>query len=413
MADRTLAGLKAAQAQAAAALARSNSIANQRKLRKAQEALNAYQTKITASPTNTPSSAVVKGSGQGPGFGMREAESKAARFAPIDRKNRDQVIWRQTELRNLGANIVVDGVWGPITEWYEAMANNGDLNPETGGAATEPAGDEPGTLDGGGSLGFGGGGAPTRSVSSAPAVPTYTAPPRPSAASLSAADFRTRVLTEIPAYAAFLDIPDLVPIIQSRLDNAISPEEFAAQVKQTSWFRTTPERTRTWMGLYAIDPASAERQIDEQAAKVKQAAGAYYVPLADVTAREWSKKVLSGEVPEAAFQQYLKDQAKSMFPPLAAAIDAGVTVEQYADPYKQVAAQTLEVPPEQINFNDPRWSRALMNVDKDGNRTSMTLYDWQALLKTDTSYGYDRTSQARQQAAQMAQQLQETFGRAG
>ncbi|HUR52878.1 MAG TPA: hypothetical protein VMZ71_02020 [Gemmataceae bacterium] len=399
--DKTLDTLKAQQAQAAAALARSDSIANQRKLRKAQQALLDYQAsqKKKSKGSATP----------GPGYGLREYENPATqpRLAPIDRNNRDQVIWRQTELKNLGANIKVDGVWGPVTEWYEAMANNGDLNPETGGTAGRPSTDRalsgsmPAFDD------------PIPSRGAAPAVPTYTAPPRQSAASLSASDFRTRVLTEIPAYAAFLDIPDLVPIIQQRLDGAISPEEFGARVQQTTWYRTTPERTRAWMGLYATDPATAERKIDEQAAKVKAAAGAYYVPMADVTAREWAKKVLSGEVPETALDEYVKQQAKSLFPALAGAIDQGVTVEQYADPYKQIAAQTLELNPNGINFNDPRWSRALVQVGKDGQRGSMTLYDWQNLLKTDATYGWDRTNQARTQATQISERIAQQFGKVG
>lgn len=41
----------------------------------------------------------------------------------------------------------------------------------------------------------------------------------------------------------------------------------------------------------------------------------------------------------------------------------------------------------------------------------MTLYDWQRVLRTEETYGYDRTSAARQQAANLATQLQKTFGR--
>lgn len=345
----------------------------------------------------------------GPGFGLRAAEAEAAASAPVfDPSDPNQVRWVQQVLKDAGFDPgPIDGRWGPRTEAanaaWTAAGKPGPLEPAVGSDSAA------GMFDVGGGLGGGGGAA----ASGVPAVPTYTAPARPSAASLTPNEFRTRVLTELPAYAAFLDIPDLVPIIQARLDNAISTDEFGARVKQTSWYRTTPERTRVWMGLYAIDPATANRQIDEQAAAVKRAAGSYFVPMADVTAREWSKKVLSGEVPEAAFTQYLKEQAKSIFPALAGAIDAGVTVEQYADPYKQVTAQTLEISPDQINFNEPKWGRALMAIAKDGTRTSMSLYDWQNLIKTDPAYGYDNTNQARTQATQISERIAQTFGKVG
>ena len=401
--DRTLAGLRAAQAAAAAAFARSASIANRRRLRKAQEALANYRPPITATPTPVGNDSLARVQSPGPGYGLRAYETQAA--APAPQGGGIDVRAIQRRLVDFGYRIAVDGVWGPKSKaaWSDFTAKGGSMD-------TAPAGS-----DGRGTPSVGGGGAGLGSPvpvaaggSAAPAAPTA-----PSSAGLNPADFRARVLAELPGAAAFLNIPDLVPHIQARLDGTISDQEFAARIQNTEWWRTTPQRARAWMGLQAIDPASAERQIEEQAAKVKEAAGAYYVPMADVTAREWSKKVLSGEVPETAFQEYLRQQAKSLFPALAGAIDSGVTVETYAAPYREIAAQTLEINPNEVNFMDPKWSRALVQVGKDGQRGSMTLYDWQNLIKTDAAYGWDRTNQARTQASQISERLLETFGRVG
>jgi hypothetical protein len=108
---------------------------------------------------------------------------------------------------------------------------------------------------------------------------------------------------------------------------------------------------------------------------------------------------------------YAIEQAKSLFPGLTAALDAGQTVDQYADPYKQIATQELNVNPADIQWTDPKWMKALNQVDpKTGARTSMSLDQWLSTLRTDPTYGYDQTNKAGQQAAQLATQLSQRFG---
>lgn len=385
-----------------------------RRISEADETLRSSGAPVPATPGRSGSTT------PGPGYNLRQAEAAALvptapRLAPIDRKNRDQVIWRQTELRNMGANITVDGVWGPITEWYEAMANNGDLTPETGGAASPTPATPPSSLGG---LLSGGRAAPRGGAPSggggAPVAWTAPGPTQPPSSTLSAADFKTRVLAELPQAAAFLSIPELVPILQRRLDKAISDQEFAAQVQQTEWYRTTPQKSRAWLGLYAVDPATAERQVQEAKSQFKSMLGDYALDLADVTLEQWARKTLSGEVDESAFQGYLKEQAKSLFPTLAAAIGDGFTVRQYGDVYAQRAAQRLGVAPESINFSDEKWRRALVRVDpKTGERKAMNLDEWDNEIRTNPIYGYDNSAEAIGQAASFAQQIGERFGKVG
>lgn len=403
MAKKELDSLMALQSQAAAAYARSPSIANRTKLRRAQQAVADYKKRpprITATrseggPGDKSNARVVEPAKVTP-FSERAYDRKQTASAPAS----DPRV-RQQQLKDLGFyKGRIDGIWGPLSRAAEA-AWEAAGKPTTGQAAG-PSLTAVASPSGGGDPS-----SPAMTSSSAP-MPTGLAGRPP----ISTGDFRARVLAELPSAAAFLDIPDLVPHLQARLNGEISDQEFAARVQNTNWWRTTPARSRQWMGLYALDPATAERQIDERTANVKRAADDYFVPMADVTAREWSKKVLSGEIPEEAFNSYLREQAKSIMPPLAGAIDRGITPSVYADPYRQVAAQTLEINPNEINFTDPRWQRALMQVDKDGNRTSMSLADWQTTLRSDPAYGFDNTQQARREAAMFAVKLQETFGKA-
>lgn len=150
---------------------------------------------------------------------------------------------------------------------------------------------------------------------------------------------------------------------------------------------------------------------DATADALKTEAAKYLVPLSDQTVQQWARQIIAGTADQNTFDAYLKEQAKSLFPGLSGAIDSGVTVAQYTDPYRQLAAQTLGIAPDSINFMDPKWSQALFRVDpKTGARTSMSLSDWQRTLMTDPSYGWDSSANGRAAAADLATKLGRLMG---
>lgn len=338
------------------------------------------------------------------------------RLPPIDPTNRAQVIWRQTELRNLGIDIVVDGVYGPITKWYEAMVNNGDWHPpsefgEAGGGNWDgspitappppppPAPPAPTRRSGGG-------GAAT-TVIAPPAIPTPTRQPLGD-------DWIEQARAQYPALAGLLDVPEIRGVAREALENEWPPERVIARFQNTEWFKNTPARTRQWIGLMGSDPATARQQVAETAAQFRDLAKKYLVPLSDDTLSTWATKTLSGETLENGFLEYVKEQAKSRRPHLAKAIDEGFTVEQYYEPYREQAAQLLEISPTSIDLNDPKWARAIDGVDpQTGMAAPMPLYEWANVLRTDGTYGYDRTEGARSEAARLAERINQTFGRVG
>lgn len=303
---------------------------------------------------------------------------------------------RQQQLKDLGYyRGRIDGIWGPLSRAAEAAWKAAGQPTSRQSAATSS------TAAGGGFNPAAAGGYPT---------PTDAA--IANAARLPGANFETEVLANFPQMAPFFRIPEVATLLRSAIAEGWPSERMAAEVKATEWWRTTPQRTRAWLGLQALDPATAERQIEESASRLRELADAYFVPVADVTLKEWGKKLLSGEVPEDGFHSYIKSQAKSMRPALSAAIDRGITVAQFGDPYKQVAAMTLEINPNDINFNDAKWQRPFNTINpKTGEHEAMSIADWQTLIKTDAAYGFDNTFQARQQAAELARKIQETFGK--
>jgi hypothetical protein len=108
------------------------------------------------------------------------------------------------------------------------------------------------------------------------------------------------------------------------------------------------------------------------------------------------------------------EQAKSLFPGLTSALDQGVTVRQYAEPYLQIAQQELGTNINAISLTDPKWNAAVNQIDpKTGQRVSMNLSDWTSKIRSDSQYGYDTTEQARTRAAQLSTQLTNMMGAIG
>lgn len=267
------------------------------------------------------------------------------------------------------------------------------------------------------------------------------------------------------AYA--LEIPEVKSILDQAAREDWDEERIKGAITSTRFWATTSDAERGWMALEKQDPATAARRKREQVENLrgqakklgftvderrlnqiadlslrwgwsaeqsnkslasefkfdptgqknqlsrtmKQKAADYAIPLSDAAVQQWGQKIIGGEATEEEFNAYLSEQAKSMFPSLSVALDRGITVRQYVDPYVQIAADTLEIPPDQINIADPKWLRAINQTDpKTGDRTSMTLTEWQDTLRQDPTYGWDKTKQARQQATQLSTSVLKTFG---
>lgn len=147
------------------------------------------------------------------------------------------------------------------------------------------------------------------------------------------------------------------------------------------------------------------------AAALKEIASDYLVPLSNEVIDFWVTKILDGTQTQQSFQAYIADQAKSRFPALSQAIDSGISVRKYMDPYFQMAGDLLEINPSTIDPSQGKWISPLMSVDpKTGQRVPMSLTDWERTIKTDVSYGYDKTNRARNEAADLNARVGRMFG---
>lgn len=162
--------------------------------------------------------------------------------------------------------------------------------------------------------------------------------------------------------------------------------------------------------------------IGDEMSKLKAIANDYGLPVSDQTVFQYASKIAGGLMTREDFQAYAQNQAKSLYPTLASAIDRGITVRQFADPYLQIAQQELGINPATVDLTDPKWNQMLdSQVGETANmvkgapstRGPMTLADWTKTIRSDPTYGYDKTPGAQTQAARFATSLLQEFGNLG
>lgn len=280
---------------------------------------------------------------------------------------------------------------------------------------------------------------------------------------------RAYVRRHYSQYAWMLDVPDIANVMREAAEKGWASDEVWGAFIASPWYKKTEPDVRTWTEKKSIDPAGAKEAVGKQKTvlrnqalglginipaadldalaedslkfnwddnELRAALGRYYeydpknllgaaqatsnhlrqqarewlVPIDDATLGKWTEQVIRGEATTDYFDTYLAQQARSLFPQLEEPISRGVAPSQWMAPYVSIAAQTLEMDPEKIDLRDTKWLRAINQVDEKGGRTPMTLYDWENLLKTDESYGYDKTRAGRDHGAALARSISKRFG---
>lgn len=101
-----------------------------------------------------------------------------------------------------------------------------------------------------------------------------------------------------------------------------------------------------------------------------------------------------------------RNQAKTLYPTAGNQLDE-YTLDEVLTPYLNAATNLLGIPRNQMNLDDPMWNAALK-----GEGGPMSLDQWMTKLRTDPKYGWDKTTAARQQYAQLGDELLSAFGMA-
>lgn len=101
-----------------------------------------------------------------------------------------------------------------------------------------------------------------------------------------------------------------------------------------------------------------------------------------------------------------RQQGKNLHPTIANQLDTA-TYADVMDPYLSYASELLGVSKANLDPMDTTWMTALQ-----GPQGPMSLDEWSRVLKTDPKYGWDRTTKARNEYANLADQITAAFGKA-
>lgn len=270
---------------------------------------------------------------------------------------------------------------------------------------------------------------------------------------------RAYIATISPGYLAFIDHPELGPILAQAAREEWKGTRINATIQGTRWWRQTTDSQRKFDADEALDPATTANQIQRQAAllgkqartyginvnqnqlnslardvlrngltsqeatdllinyndgklasatggkiggaafRIRRAFSQYGLPVSEETIADLSRKWALGELDADALEGMIVSQAKARYPNMASLLDQGVTPQQYFEPVKQTVARELEMNPESIDIFDPKYSQVL----------NMPL--WEAQQWARNQPAWRQTSGANDKANSLVQMIAKTFGR--
>lgn len=156
--------------------------------------------------------------------------------------------------------------------------------------------------------------------------------------------------------------------------------------------------TRTKLGGTAAETRDALNQLSEQ----------YGVKVGDQWMANTLKKVLEGSDTMTGVTSRIRELSKRTYAAWADQIDAGMTMSEIADPYRQQMADLLEVNPAEIDLHDNMIQQALKQTTTDGKPAAMSLTAFADKVRQDNRWQY--TDNAKQQVASATEGLLRSFG---
>jgi len=269
--------------------------------------------------------------------------------------------------------------------------------------------------------------------------------------------------------AAFMDDPELGPLLQRAADGGWTQETFQGELYKTNWWKQHAEPTRKFLLLQASDPSEANRQVNSKHAnltqlaaqqgfsisdatinnvarvsvmmglddattmnmlfsqakyggamptsgiagehinQIKQRAADYGVTVSDARAFDWAQRMARGYYTADGVDAELRTLAKGQWSVLSTELNQGLTVKEALDPYIQQYAQLMEHGQGSVDISDPRFRNFIEGRDANGNRQLLTLE--QSADKVRATSGWLQTKNAKDSVSALGEQILRTFGK--
>jgi hypothetical protein len=202
----------------------------------------------------------------------------------------------------------------------------------------------------------------------------------------------------------------LADILAQYGDAFETPEAARSVAAQAARFGLAGTRLKSFVYGSAIkvgEPSAVART--NEANKIRQLVREYGYPITDdeVNAVLTGKPYKGQVYTEQTLLNKARLTAKGQYMHLAPQIDAGLSLEDIFKNYRQYAAATLQIDPNEIDFaKDPKWSAAF----GDSNTGPLSLSAWVSKLKSEDQYGWRFTPEANKQVSGVVSTLERAFG---
>lgn len=268
--------------------------------------------------------------------------------------------------------------------------------------------------------------------------------------------------------AGFLNHPEIGPILREAAAKGWGEMELYGAVTQTKFWQETSAAQRTWWQLTNEDPAEAKRLVAQTAATIQNRAktlglpmdsgaiaslattatangwtdaqtvdqimqqvnwatlesgdltalrddvkaigGDYLVAVSDQTAQNYAARIASGELSIEGVRSSMLQQAKARFGWMADQLDQGMTVKDYFRPTRDVIANELGVPPEEVDLMSSKYMSLIEKRDeKTGQLRAATLDE--AMLAARRDPRFANTQKAKEMTTSLMDTVTNMFGR--
>ena len=122
------------------------------------------------------------------------------------------------------------------------------------------------------------------------------------------------------------------------------------------------------------------------------------------------EKVLTGTILSADYERQQREFAKTRYGHLSNLLDQGMTLESIASAYQTTASRLLERNVNDIDMSTGAFEQAV-SFGEDGKKRLMTNSEWEKLLRSDPQYGWEKTSNAKDEARSLSANIAQAFGR--
>jgi hypothetical protein len=242
-------------------------------------------------------------------------------------------------------------------------------------------------------------------------------------------------------------VPEVQGIVDAAVSGKWTADRFTNAIQSTEWWKTTEAKQRNYTNLQATDPATLARNIEQvkgqigvlvgtsgyalddaalskladsayrfgwnqteiekyagaeivkskstgiagvpltqgtDANFVRQLAGEYGLKLSDDGVMSYTNSLVAKTMTKEQVKQSMLQDAENLYPALKGQLATGRTVAQATSTYRQLAANSLNIDPNTIDFTDnDKWGKLLSYRDPNsGEARLMNGTEWSTFIRT-------------------------------